>query len=633
MEIIPSIQQCPDCGKVISFSSDRSLIIICPLCGAVVRRKFTGELYTKPHWLVSNSNDIIQPGATGTFQGEQFTVLGRIRAWFSEAIFNYWTIQFSNGNVALLAEGYGLYSILKSFSVQNIPFSQLDRMEAGIAKELINKESFVLQKRQHCLKWELEGESAIEYNFERFRIYDLASFSDKHVTLFFFSNENYVAYETFYVSFGDLSLQHLRKPESSIKEIECKNCNKSIAIKTYPYAQSVACPNCYCGYNIDNTSSFTKKKLYKVSDAICIPLGAKGIIKNIAYEVIGYVQKEEMNQYQSQWREYTLYNNKEGFAFLSEFDGHWIYVRETCNAPVLKNQMTSGFEFNNESFQLFNRYNYKVVSATGEFPYNAFDNNNVKVNEFISPPEMWISENDDKDSITWFFGEHISPSTIEDSFQPCNPLPSQIGIGAVQPKSYVNTYKLVASAVVGILSLVFLHMFIGSQANEKMLLNTSYYFNDSTNNISAVTQKFYLDRFMGNLQFKLNGNVDNSWFSLNGTLVNADNGTEYSFEKGVEYYSGYSEGELWTEGSREEEAFLTNIPAGNYFLQIAALRENSMNTVKSINLEVLYDVPSHRNLGFSILLLLIWPAAWYYVIRNNETQRWSNSPFSTYNHD
>src|SRR5688572_17110181 len=100
------ILQCPDCSRILTFSSDQTTIIICQSCGSVIKRKKEGTLQTKPQFIVSNKAEIIQPGTTGIWESQSFTVSGRFRAWFEESVFNYWTIQFSNGEIAWLGEGY-----------------------------------------------------------------------------------------------------------------------------------------------------------------------------------------------------------------------------------------------------------------------------------------------------------------------------------------------------------------------------------------------------------------------------------------------------------------------------------------------------------------------------------------------
>ncbi|MFT3932233.1 MAG: DUF4178 domain-containing protein [Chitinophagaceae bacterium] len=634
MELVPSIQQCPDCGRIISFISDKSTITQCASCGAVIRKKASGEIYAGPQLVVVYKNDIIQPGTTGKFNEKSFRVLGRIRVWCSESVFNYWTILFSDGQQALLAEAYGLYSILEAIAVPDDFFLSLQNIESGHTRELIKDELFVLEKKDGCRKWELEGESGIEHAFEQFKIYELASVLERRVTAFVFSKDVHVAYNATYLSFRDLSLQNLRKTTPFAKEIQCKNCSTAIKLKAFPYALSFACPSCCYAHVSENGNDFTIKNKYSPNGATVLPLGAKGSIKGISYEVIGFAEKEELNQYHAKWREYTLYSSTEGFAFLSEYDGHWIYVRETCNAPIVSKQTDTNLEFEGEPFELYNAYNYKMVGACGEFPYNAFDNNNTRVKEYISPPEMWIMEKDGKDNLNWFLGEHINPSQLKNNFTPCNELPQQTGIGALQSKGYVNINKLFVATAIAVLLLLGVHLLINSGAREKMLVSTSYDFTESSDTVNVVTEKFKLDKSYGNLQFKLSGDVDNSWFSVSGTLVNADNGKEYSIEKGIEYYHGYSDGESWSEGSKQDDAYLTNIPSGKYFLQISAIRENtSLNKIGRFNLDVIYDVPSHRNLVFAIVLLLLWPVGWFYRMRYTEKQRWENSPFSKFNYE
>ncbi len=63
------------------------------------------------------------------------------------------------------------------------------------------------------------------------------------------------------------------------------------------------------------------------------------------------------------------------------------------------------------------------------------------------------------------------------------------------------------------------------------MLSQAYLFNDSANNLSVVTEKFVLDKSSSNLLFRIAANVDNSWFELNATLVDAGTGKGVSWQK------------------------------------------------------------------------------------------------------
>ena len=106
------------------------------------------------------------------------------------------------------------------------------------------------------------------------------------------------------------------------------------------------------------------------------------------------------------------------------------------------------------------------------------------------------------------------------------------------------------------------------------------------------------------------------------------------FQKGVEFYHGYSGGESWREGGTNETAYLTQIPEGDYFVQIQGIRNSgSYNKLHSFDLRLIYDVPSHRNLLWCMLLAIIWPVAQYIRSNQIEKKRWYNSPFSTYKYE
>jgi len=155
------------------------------------------------------------------------------------------------------------------------------------------------------------------------------------------------------------------------------------------------------------------------------------------------VQKQEQNIYKSKWKEYTLYSRKSGYAFLSEYDGHWIFVKEELNVPVLLLDNDTSFTYGNETFKLFNKYEYKLIDSAGEFPYNIFDDENTcTAYEYINPPAMWIKEQSKSEGTNWFIAEHIPKRTVEKAFNVS--LPYKKGIGAVQPSGFKSSNRFFA---------------------------------------------------------------------------------------------------------------------------------------------------------------------------------------------
>jgi Domain of unknown function (DUF4178) len=363
-----------------------------------------------------------------------------------------------------------------------------------------------------------------------------------------------------------------------------------------------------------------------VVEAPAIPPGTTGLLLDIPYEVMGYTQKEEKNIYKSQWREYTLYNPQQGYAFLSEYDGHWILLKERTDCPVLFHKKEKNFNFDKKEFLLFNTYKYNVTSARGEFPHHIFNNGDTECSEYIHPPEIWIQEKDPKEGIRWFNGHHISHVDVKKAFS-VQYMPLRTGTGAVQPGSMRNS-QLIRGTFVALLVLVLSNFLTNIDKKEQVLFDQYFTFPDSSNTLQIVTPHYELDKRRSNLRFDVYADVSNSWFELNATLVNVKTGKQYNLEKGVEYYHGYSDGESWSEGSSREVAYFTRVPAGTYFLEMAGMRESGLNQANHFSLKITYDVPSMRNLWIVLILFLSWPLIKFLLIRFTETARWRNSPYA-----
>ena len=603
-------------------------------CGTVLQRLEGVLILAKPFYIIPTPSDLLQPGTEGTWKGRTFTVLGRFRSWFIESVFNYWTIVFSDGALAWLGEGYGMYSMmLPTRPGRVITPEDLDSWRIGNTYELVSQQKFLLEKISDCYKWEIEGELYLPGTSSEFQLFEFSASDGLQMAIFKFMK--YLAsYEVYYEHYSALEFNNTRADISQPKTFTCTECDQPVSVLTWPLAQSCACMKCGTYFEFNKSFQFKPTGKRNLTDnQPAITPGSSAMIKGISYQVIGWAQKEEDNEYHAQWNEYTLYNREEGFAFLSEYSGHWTYLREQGDTPVLPSVTTDKFIFDEEPFQLYNKYNFFIINALGEFPYNIFQSRETKAREFISPPEIWILETNPQKGITWFHGEHVDGRDLKDLDMPAG-LPYKEGIGAVEPKNYISPEKLIRTSLLAILALLILHLSVSFTRQNRVLYDQQHFFPDSANTISFITEKFVLDRWSSNLELYVEAPVDNSWFEMNATLVNSVTGKEYSIAKGVEYYYGVSEGESWSEGSRKDETFLTRIPAGNYFLQVQGIREMKYsNPITYFRLKATYDVSSARNLMICILLLLTWPIFQYIRTRNIEKKRWFNSPFSPYNYE
>jgi DNA-directed RNA polymerase subunit RPC12/RpoP len=633
MGAITGIYQCPACQGALHFRSAETNLLVCPACKSAINRLDGDILVVKSVYITPSGKDMIRPGVQGRLEKQPFEVLGITRFWLDEYVINYWTILLADGSCAYLAESYGMYSIMRARLLdREISFSDIKNLHAGSPFKLLQKGNFFLQAKYHCIKYETEGEVWKFTDSTHPGFYEFASPDGTIITVL--SLAGYLsAFDVEYVSFAELQLTGIGTEILQSREIACPACKKGIVVKTYPYAQSCTCS---CGERIGlqngvNFTSAGRDSKGANNNAADIPLGVTGTIFDTTYEVIGYALKQDTSKYKSRWKEYVLYNYQEGYAFLNEYEGHWIFSREKGTGPVVTMEGMKQLSYRGNTFDLFNRYRFTLIDTEGEFPGNIFKGKSPETSEFIAPPEMWVIEKTPNEMVT-SLGQHIEKQELEKAFGVT--LPFRKGIGAIQPQGYLNPQKLVLVSIIAVLALLLAHFSVSSAQAEKEILRTEHFFYDSATVATIVSDRFTLTKWKSNLEFQILSPVYNSWLELEMVLVNAVTGTEYAIEQGVEYYHGYEDGEGWSEGSTSETAYLSSIPAGTYFLRLQATRDYN-NRVSDFNLVVKNDVPVHRNFYLFLVMLLIWPVGKYYWVRYIERERWYNSPYSpyTYNDD
>lgn len=629
MSILPSIHQCPNCSRVIKFSTPHTTVSVC-VCGTVLNRMGDGSIIPRPFATVVNTADVIAPGTTGQWNGKPFTITGRFRTWGDETVFSYWTILFQDQSFAYLLEGYGMYSIcLPVDSPPELKTDVIKNMKPGHNKQM-NGEKYMMLRNDRCLRWEVEGECYLPECSSTFITYDFSSASGKMLHIIEYWPRVQPAFEVHHTDFNSLALQHTRAFTTDGNTFKCTNCQHEIHVATFPYAQSCACSSCGTLYVYEDLLRFVKVAGGKQKITPDIPIGTTGTIHGISYKIVGFIVKEERNKYRSRWREYTLFNEREGYAFLSEFDGHWMYLREQGKTPVPEDMNTTGYNYEGVNYDLFNSYYYNVVYALGEFAANAFDDGNIKCQEFISPPTLWAREQSPKEGIVWFKGWHVERSDLRATFGEAINMPQQVGTGAVEPNGYVPLRKLFTGTLIGIAVLIIIHLLASSGSSNRQILDKDFFFNDSSGVQTAVIGDLHLDKRRSNVKLVLIAPIKNTWMELEATLVNKKTGAEYSVSKGIEYYEGVEDGETWTEGSHQAEFYINEIPEGDYTLQLTAQREKGVGLVNYYTISAFYDVSGVRNLFICIGLLLLWPIFKFLRTYFSERKRWENSPYSRF---
>ncbi len=412
---------------------------------------------------------------------------------------------------------------------------------------------------------------------------------------------------------------------NSLVTVTCPACKEQSQPRGKALTRAMTCPKCHSYFRLflhesDKFSKFTE------THKPALPIGAKGKINGITYEVMGFTVKRE--KYSYKWREYFLFNPFHGSAYLSEYDGHWNFFTHYLSNPT-NGSRDFTFEHEGETFRLYQKYTPRVLHAEGEFFQDeVYLSEDSTVSEYIAPPFVFSSQFSTSRH-DWLKGRYINGAEVEAAFKvPKEIMPVRTGFGYTQPIirafTEANFYKVILAVV---LTLVALQIFFQNLATPVRVFSKTYYKADLTEQKMFSTESFLLEGGTKSMVIEIQAPIDNDWFYADFSLIEEATGTEHEFSKEIEYYHGVEDGESWSEGGTRGEAFLSKIPEGRYHINIYP--QFSFNA-EYFAIDVYHNEPIYSNFFIALLILALYPI--YYFVRKHykEVQRWSDSDYSPY---
>ena len=120
-----------------------------------------------------------------------------------------------------------------------------------------------------------------------------------------------------------------------IKSFRCPACGNSLTVRGLEQTESLACGSCQSVIDLTD-ENFRILATYAVSikHEPLIPLGSRGKLRGELFEVIGFLRRKiEVEGVEYEWSEYLLFNPYKGFRWLTEYNGHWNFVKTTTQTP------------------------------------------------------------------------------------------------------------------------------------------------------------------------------------------------------------------------------------------------------------------------------------------------------------
>jgi len=428
---------CSFCGAPVEFQSAASPMAVCSYCrstlvreGDMLRR--IGECAT-----LFDDHSPLALGGRGQFQGESFTLIGRIQLAYDdgegdEGRWTEWHALFDNGRSGALSEDNGAY--VMGFPVQPAQALADEALQKGGIGEsiLIDGRPWVLSSRVDVRVQAAEGELASQPQFKgRYPVVELRNTAGEVLSVEFEHRQQPTLYLGRAVQLDDLRLSGIedtkQAAEASLKAkgIECPHCGSALA-PTLDSSQTIVCGSCRSVVDISKGLG-TDLRYYRQDNTLepLIPLGTLGRLKVDGkpgdWQVVGYMERCEVDtgagEDQSFWREYLLYNRMAGFAFLVDALDGWSLVRPVTGAPSGKNNQIS---YRGKTYQKRYSYGGKTTYVLGEFYWPVKKNQRTLNTDYAGVGQLThlrLNREQTGKEITWSVGETLSDADVVAAFR------------------------------------------------------------------------------------------------------------------------------------------------------------------------------------------------------------------------
>ncbi|MGC2660777.1 MAG: DUF4178 domain-containing protein [Bryobacteraceae bacterium] len=351
--------------------------------------------------------------------------------------------------------------------------------------------------------------------------------------------------------------------------LHCPNCGGAIQLRGFAHTLVAVCS--YCGAQLDTSTPLfqilqTAQNWQQVHPPL--PLGCRGKLDNVEWEVIGFqIRSMQADGETYSWAEYVLFNPYQGFRYLSEYQGHWNFIRTLSRLPQGADR---SMQLDGRRFRKFQSARAQTSYLLGEFPWRVQLGEAVDFIDYVAPPLLLSAEHTGSgNEITWSLGQYMSGVAIWKAFNPPGSPPAVSGVFENEPSHYSGKIASLWGAFgLAFLALVFLMIAVNLFLGNRTAFENAYQFDpSSTGEPSFVTPDFELKPPTGNVKVNISTDLENNWTYFNFALISST-GHAYNFGREVSYYEGQDSDGHWTEGDKSESVTISSIPAGRYFLRV-----------------------------------------------------------------
>ena len=620
---------CPQCAAPIRFGGAHSVVCVCDYCHSLIARVGAQleDLGHVPDLVAIDTR--LALGDTGRMQKLTFQVLGRLQLHQGAASWNEWYVAWSDGSFGWLAEAAGRVIVSRRYERQ-VDVPEFGRLQVGQGVVLKGVGTLMIEELGDARIVSAQGELPFAPQLEQsYRFADGSISGGLYATIQYGVDEQpaevFVGRELSYEAAGlaQAGERSWRAPQTSGRALRCKSCGGPMSLKQSS-SVSVVCPHCHTLFNQEQGELDLIRQL-KERFQPALPLGARGELLGHKLEVIGWTRRAvTVDNVEYSWDEYLLHGAN-GYSFLSENKGHWTFFT-LLPLAALTSVSEREATFQGRRYKHFQRSSdVRYVDVQGEFYWEIKPDQRVRTDDYVQPPYQLSVEQTPKEKI-WTHGEYIPADQLWQSFgQPGSPPPQQ-GVGPCQPNPYAKHKRgMLMGLGFGVALFVLFTLALAIFQPRRVRLVHQVPIAD--NQPVSLSEPFELRG--GTQAVAISAVSDfalgNGWAALDVSLIEEETGRSNELDMEVSLFSGYTDGEAWSEDNRFPEQRLGAIKPGRYVLRVEPHYDPAYPRPFVLRLEVAQGAFLWLPLWLCILALGLPPLVWAILMFRFEARRWSES--------
>ena len=411
---------CPGCGAPVEFRHAQSTHAICAYCQSTVVRD--GEVLRRVGKMAELFDDHspLQLHARGRWQGQDFTLIGRLQYRASTGTWTEWEALLDDGSMATLGEDNGSYVWSRAATLQRTEPSVLKH---GVGTTVsVDGTGFTVTANDQAVLIAAQGELPhLPPLNQPFDMVELRSAEGEVLSIDFGRQPPLVARGQAAL-LDDLQLTGLREEavrEERARQFACPNCGAPVQV-ALASTKTITCTQCNAVIDLDaGTGGELRHALQHEPMQPLIALGSIGHLEGVDWQVVGFQHRMGWDPAEPDerfgWSEYLLYHAKRGFAFLVDSEDGWSMVKPTTGAPKLAgNQSNAGYL--GSRYDLREAYEAETDYVAGEFYWPVHRGQKTKNRDFAKGRAL-LSMEQTATEITWSSGSQLNSDTVAQAFK------------------------------------------------------------------------------------------------------------------------------------------------------------------------------------------------------------------------